>query len=407
MPLLKTNILNPLDPEQTEYLPHTYIKITGSRIEQIITHCPEPDYIDLSGYLCLPGFIDAHVHLSQLHSRGRFSASLMPWLRDHIFSEENKSQNLDFAHQISIDFFHELIRNGTTTAVIYTAPFFAACNIAFQTASEMGVRIIMGKTMMDNSNSYHLQENTDQSFQESVTLCERWHKATPLLEYAFSPRFAPVCSSRLLHMVGDFTTKNNIFIQTHISENLQEIKMVRELFPNFRNYAEVYEAHNLLHSRTLLAHAIHMEEAELKIIRNHNSKIIHCPDSNFFLKSGTFPLDKIKKAGIAFALGTDVGAGTSLSMLNTMKMYNYRQPEQTVTPSEAFYRATLAGAASLGKDDHLGSIIAGKEADLTFIEIPDLAQKSKEDLLSDLLFLGDKFRVKSVWIAGKSVYQAN
>ena len=403
MKIIKTNILNPISSEKSEFIKNIFISIEKSRFFSISKDIINTDFEDLTDCVCIPGLIDTHVHLSQLNVVGRHSPNLLDWLNDFIFVEESKSKNDDYARKVAEEFFTTSIKSGTTTSVIYTAPFKKACEIAFETAKEFGVRAIIGKTMMDCNSSELLKEDTETSFNESVQLFEKWNKETPLLEYIFSPRFAPVCSSKLMKKIGDFARKNNAFIQTHLSENKDEIKWVKELFPNCKSYAEVYEKHNLLGPKTILGHAIHLSDSELKMIKDSNSKIAHCPDSNFFLKSGIFPFEKIKNSNIDFALASDVAAGTSLSMFNVMKMCVYRQDNCAVSPEEAFYYATLGGAKVLGKEDIIGSIEVGKEADLAFIEIPNIKESEKSDLLSELVYLGNERKVKSVFVSGKKI----
>jgi len=403
MKIIKTNILNSISPEKSELLKDIFITIEKSKIISIINEITNAEFEDLTDCICIPGLIDTHVHLSQINVIGKHSPNLLDWLNDHIFAEEYRSKDEIYARKVAEEFFTTSIKSGTTTSVIYTAPFKKACDIAFETAKEFGVRVIIGKTMMDCNSPDYLLEETERSFDESVQLFEKWNNATPLLEYIFSPRFAPVCSSKLMKEIGDFARKNNAFIQTHLSENKDEIKLVKELFPNCKTYTEVYEKNSILGPKTILGHAIHLSDEELEIIKKADSKIAHCPDSNFFLKSGIYPFEKIKNANINFALASDVAAGTSLSMFNVMKMCIYRQDNYAITPEKAFYYATLGGAKVLGKEDIIGSIEVGKKADLVFMKILNIKEKEKFDLLSELVYLGREREVRNVFIAGKKV----
>ncbi|MBC8384538.1 MAG: guanine deaminase [Candidatus Cloacimonetes bacterium] len=405
MKIIKTNIMNPVSPQKSEFHKDIFITLDKSKITAISKQNFNTVFDDYSNFLCLPGFIDTHVHLSQFNVTGRHSTDLLKWLNKYIFAEEYKSKDEIYARKIAHNFFSASLKSGTTTSVIYTAPFRKACDIAFETAKEIGVRAMIGKTMMDCNSPKFLQENTEKSFSESVELFEKWNLKTPLLEYIFSPRFAPVCSSDLLKKVGDFANKNNAFIQTHLSENKNEIDWVKKLFPKCSSYTEVYEKHNILGSKTILGHAIHLVDEEFEILKNTDSKIAHCPDSNFFLKSGIFPMEKMKEKKIDFALASDVAAGTSLSMFNVMKMCIYRQDDYKVFPEEAFYYATLAGAKILGKENVIGSLEVGKEADLIFMEIPGILEKDKSELLAELVYLGNKMEVKRVFVAGKEIFK--
>lgn len=406
MSVIKTNVLTPLNDKKFMFLRNVFITIRNKRISSVETATDFHNYQDWTHLLCLPGFIDTHVHLSQYYIRGRNGNDLLKWLNDYVFVEEARSRDQNYARKLSRHFFQALLQAGTTTSVVYTAPQSAACETAFETAREMGVRAMIGKTMMDTNSPADLRENSDQSFQDSVALFQRWHQKTDLLEYIFSPRFAPVCTPGLMKKIADFARANQAFIQTHLAENTDEISLVKSLFPNAGSYTEVYHKYGLLGPRTILGHAIHLSDKEIALLAETKSKIAHCPDSNFFLKSGSFPLTKIKKAGIDFALATDVGAGTTLSMPEMMKLCNYRQSDYRVKPAEAFYYATLAGARVLGKEQDIGSVTAGKFADLIFLDLNPDNFPDGEDLLSCIIYLNREIKVKSVMIAGSTVFSA-
>ncbi|MCK4654445.1 MAG: guanine deaminase [Candidatus Cloacimonetes bacterium] len=404
MLIIKTNILNPISSDKVEFLPDTFISISDTKIESISKNIENRDFTDYSDSVCIPGLIDTHVHLSQYYVRGRHNSNLFDWLDNCTFPEELKSKDPQYAKKVAKDFFKASVKAGTTTSVIYTSPFKEACDIAFETAEKLGVRAIIGKTMMDTNSPEYLQEDTETSFRESVELFEKWNKKTELLEYVFSPRFAPVCSSQLMKMIGEFAQKNEAYIQTHLSENQDEIELVKKLFPKYKNYTEIYEKLGILGPKTLLGHGIHLDNEELEIIKNTESKIIHCPDSNFFLKSGVFPFEKIKKSGIDFALASDAAGGTSISMFNVMKMTCYRQDDYTVSPEEAFYYATLGGAKVLGKEDIIGSIEVGKDADIVFLKIPEQNKYNCSELLSKLIYVNEEVEIISTLVAGRKVF---
>ncbi|MCD4817483.1 MAG: guanine deaminase [Candidatus Cloacimonetes bacterium] len=402
--IVKTNILNPIDKFTTDFRKNIFITIENEKIASIESNNnPKFDFDDLTDCICIPGFIDTHVHLSQLKIRGKHSPNLLHWLNTYTFLEESKSSESNYAKKIAEDFFDELIRRGTTTSVIYVAPFKNATEIAFEVATQKKVRAIIGMTMMDQNSPDCLIQNTISAYEDSIELYEKWDKKTSLLNYIFTPRFAPTCSRELLKKTGDFAQKNKAYIQTHLSENLDEIKWVAELFPECNSYTEVYERYNILSGKTILGHCIHLSENERQIIKKTNSKVAHCPDSNFFLKSGTFKLNDIKESKIDFALASDVGGGTSLSMLNIMKMMNYRQEDYLISPQEAFYYATLGGAKVLGKENIIGSIDIEKCADLAFFKIPDIQKLDEIDVLSYLYYLGSELNTVLVLINGEKV----
>ena len=392
MKIIKTNILNPVSQDYTDLLKDTYLFIEQNKIK-LVTDVLESTHIEIedkTDCICLPGFIDTHVHLSQFRIRGKHSPNLLHWLNTYTFQEELRSKDEKYAREIAHEFFIDLRKKGTTTAVIYTAPFKKACDIAFEVAQEMGFHGFIGMTMMDQNSPEYLLQNTKQAFEDSVNLYEKWNSGK--LEYIFTPRFAPTCTRDLMQQVGEFAHQNSAFIQTHLSENSDEIKWVLELFPECKSYTDVYQRYNILGEKTILGHCIHLVDEELELIKNSKSKIAHCPDSNFFLKSGSFPFEKLQQLDIDFALASDVGGGTTLSMLEVMKMANYRQDSYIVSPESAFYYATLGGAKLLGREVYTGSIEPGKDADLNFI--PYSKEMDKKNILSDLLYLGNELKIE-------------
>ena len=403
--VIKTNILTPLSDKSLFYKANQYLTIDKSQIIEISSQPASEDYLDYSNTVCFPGFIDLHVHLSQLRVRGKHARGLLQWLNNYIFTEEHKSADPQFASDLAGQFFATLSASGTTTAVVYVAPDPGACDIAFQKARAAELRIIMGQTLMDRNCPENLCRDTEQSLEEAITLYKKWNQATPLLEYVFTPRFAPVCSPELMKGIGEFAATNNAYIQTHLSENKQEIKWVQEVFPDSQNYTEVYEKYGILGEKTLLGHAIHLSDQELAMISQKKSKITHCPDSNFFLHSGTFPLQRVLDQEIDFGLGSDVGAGTSLYMPQIMKMFIYRQEGYHVSLAEALYYSTLGAAKVLEKEHLIGSIEKGKEADLVFIRLPKNIERNSDDILSYVIYLSTSADVAATYVAGKECYK--
>ncbi len=394
---IKTNLLNPVSHDAAQLRKNCVLTIDGERIARI-DDSGEFD-IDYGDCVCLPGMIDAHVHLSQYHVRGMHAPHLIQWLDRYIFPEEAKSFDPAYARATAEAFFDALIKAGTTTAVIYVSASKEATEIAFQVAEQKGVRAVIGKVMMDTNSPEALQEDPKQSIRDSLELYDKWHGKTPLLDYVFSPRFAPVCSSGLMREIGQEASRRNAYIQTHLSENLDEIKWVEKLFPACGSYTEVYDRAGILTDRTLLGHCLHLSEEEIGLIRVRKSKIIHCPDSNFFLKSGVFPWRRIEESGIDFALASDVGAGTTLSMPQIMKMAIYRQ-EIALSPEEAFYRATVGGAKALSRENDLGMLKEGMLADMVFMRMP---VSDAREVLSRMIYLTDSSRIVAVYIHGNQV----
>ncbi len=405
MKTYRSHVLSPNDAESVRFLRNQAITIDGGSILMIEDYNPvrHRNAIDRSNCLCLPGLIDLHVHLSQYRIRGRYEPALLPWLKRHVFPEEARSSDISYANALAQEFFDALARAGTTTAVIYTAPFPVSCDTAFENALAKGYRALIGMTMMDQNSIAALQGETGAVLRQCIGLYEKWHGTSPLLDYIFTPRFAPTCSPSLLQGTAEYAATHDAWIQTHLSENQDEIAWVKNLF-SADTYTEVYDRYGVLRPKTLLAHCIHLSDQELEMIRDRDAKIVHCPDSNFFLKSGEFPLERIHKHGLDFALGSDVGAGTTLSMLYHAKMYNFRSSSLPVTPAGALYRITLGAADLLGWSDRIGSVETGKEADLIFIEAAALLDAGVEDITSALIFRGHELSVAETLINGKTVH---
>ena len=396
------NIVNPISPEEIQFLPKQVISIKESKISAITPLSEFQGRIDedRSNEYALPGFIDLHTHLSQYYIRGLYEPALLPWLNKYVFPEEERSKNIEYAEKLSRDFFSAMLKAGTTTCVIYTAPFFSACDMAFEIAKETGIRALIGMTMMDMNCPENLPQNSHKTLEESILLYEKWHGKNAKLDYIFTPCFAPTCSLELMKEVAKYAIEHNAWIQTHLSENKEEIEMVKEIF-GYKSYTEVYQKAGLLTQHSIFAHCIHLNDEEIKMLAENKCKIAHCPDSNFFLKSGEFPLQKIEEAGIEYGLGSDVGAGTSLNMLYHTKMMNYRQSDYPVLPAKALYHITLGSAKLLGVDEIIGSLEIGKEADIVFLK-PPLNYPLKNNGISQLVFCGQEFSLTETLVAGRN-----
>jgi guanine deaminase len=395
-----------VSPDRADFLPLQIICLDGHKIKSLAPYEPavHTNYENFSDCLALPGFIDLHVHLSQYRMRGLYEPALLPWLKHNVFPEEARSANDVYAKDLSNQFYQALCKAGTTTSVIYTAPFRQACDIAFQVAEEIGIRAKIGMTMMDQNSPVDLQQSTVSSLDSSFSLFETWHGKIALLDYIFTPRFAPTCSMDLMKQVGAYAAKHNAWIQTHLSENNDELTWVKDLF-GLNSYTEVYEKAGLINPRSIFAHAIHLDDNELSILKANNAKIAHCPDSNFYLKSGEFPLAEIENHGIQYGLGSDVGAGTKLSMLYHAKMMNFRQSKVSVLPQSALYHLTLGSAKLLDMDTLVGSLEPGKDADIVILRPPD-GYEINEQSISQLCFFGDEFSTQETIVAGKTLYTA-
>lgn len=394
----RCNIITPTKADKLLTLEDHVINIQDGKIRSIIPYAEDQgEWQDYRDCIALPGFIDLHAHISQFYVKGAHEPALLPWLQKHVFPAEKHSKNPDYARKISRLFFEETIRKATSFSVIYTAPFREAADAAFEIASMMGIKAKIGMSLMDTNSPDYLMHSRDYALSNSIDLEENW--TDPTLGHIFSPRFALSCSPELMREIGKYAQANSSFIQTHLSENPEEIRQVLKAFGQ-DSYTEVYRNLGLLTNKTILGHAIHLSDDELDTIKLSGAAIAHCPDSNFFLKSGVFPLSRIKEKGIPFALGSDIAAGTSLFMPYHAKMMNYRQDCALVSAQEMLFRITLRSAEILDLDTRIGSIESGKDADISFFKLPPELDFG-EHALSPFFFASDIFKLKQFLIDGK------
>jgi guanine deaminase len=374
-------------------------------------HYPLKDYSD---DLICPGFVDVHNHLSQYEFAGLGGAELLTWLKKYTFPHERKFKKDSVARSSAKVFFNDLIKNGTTTVATYVTIHKKAVDIAFKEAKKSGLRTFIGKVMMDQNSPEYLTENIDNSLRDSEELIEKWNGKEGRLFYILSPRFALSCSFELLRRVAELARRKNVHVQTHLAENMDELKAIKEFFPKYRSYTEVYEKAGLLGEKSIMAHCIYLSDSEIKVLKKTGTKIAHCPTSNRFLKSGIMPFRKYFDSGIDIGLGTDVAGGYSLSMFNEMKeavenskyadLYCDVAPPMTLP--EAFYAATLGGAKVLSMDKEIGSLEKGKKADFLIIDYLKYKKSNflkPRQILSKLIYRGDASVVQKVFVQGKQV----
>jgi len=358
----------------------------------------------------IPGLIDCHLHLPQLDQRGRFGATLIDWLDRYILPAETAFADEAVVMDVGVRFFKKLILNGTTTAAIYSSIHEKSTDLAFELAKAAGIRAVIGKVMMDQYAPSGLLETASESLAASERLCSKWHgKEGGRLRYAFTPRFAPTCSLDLWKNVGASAESSGAYIQSHIAETQRENKLVKDRFPRLPDYFSLFEQTGIAGPRTILGHAIHLSDDEYRRMAKSGTRIAHCPTSNMFLKSGALPMDRIDKAGVVYGLGTDVGAGTSLSLFTEMRHADFTQRDMVVSPVKAFYTATLGGAIALSMDQEVGSFAKGRFADFCVIDIKkvDFYYQLKDldtvDILSLLMYRGDGHVIDSVYVAGRKL----
>ena len=403
-----------------------YLVVSGEGlIEDVYEKDPRKKYknfhfFDRSDDLICPGFVDVHNHLPQYAFAGIGEKALLPWLENNTFPRESRFQQNEIAKSSAKVFFNDLIRNGTTTSLTYVTIHKSATDLAFEAAKKSGVRAIIGKVMMNQNSPQSLTEQIGKSLKESVELIDKWHGYDDRLFYVLTPRFAITCSWELMKAIGKLAKDSGVYIQTHLSENLDEIAFTKKLFPNYKNYTDIYYRAGILGPRTIMAHCIHLNGKEISLIKRTKTKIAHCPTSNRFLMSGIMPFRSFRNKNLEMGLGTDVAGGYSLSMFNEMKeaienskslfVFSKGEIGPPMSIPEAFYLATLGGAEVLSMNDQIGSLEKGKKADFLIIDykaIDPMGGKSDyqepEQILSKLIYRGFSSVIKEVFIGGKRV----
>lgn len=375
----------------------------------VITHYPNS--------IIMPGFIDAHIHYPQVEIIGSYGTQLLEWLNKYTFPTEAKFDDEQHAYNIAEFFVQELKRNGTTSASVFCTSAPESVDAIFQSAQEDNMLILAGKMMMDRGALKSILDTAQSSYDDSKALINKWHNKGRAI-YTVSPRFALTSTPEQLEMARALMAEfDDVRLQTHISENKAEIARAMELFPNNKNYTDIYDQYDLLEGRAIYGHAIHMSEEELRRFHETGATIAHCPTSNFFIGSGLFDIAAVKQdtRPVKLGLGTDVGGGTSFSMLQTMsEMYKMAQLRGiSVTAVQSFYLATLGSATALGIEDRVGTFKVGHDADIIVIDpratpllnLRTNVADSLDELLFVLMICGDDRVIESTYIAGKEVYE--
>jgi guanine deaminase len=379
----------------------------------VLARAPEGALVDdHAGSIITAGFIDAHIHYPQTQVIGSYGAQLLDWLHDYTFVEEQKFADPAHCARIAEFFLDELFRCGTTTAMVYCTVHPGSAEAFFAAAEKRGARMIAGKVMMDRDAPEALMDTAQRGYDESKALIERWSKRGRL-SYAITPRFAVTSTQGQLEAAGALAREFlECYVQTHADENKAEIARVAALFPEARSYIDIYARAGLTGPRSVFGHCIHLQDGEVAELAASRSIAAFCPTSNLFLGSGLFDQARLVGAGVRIALATDVGGGTSYSMLRTAaEGYKVLQLNGQSWPAlEALYRMTLGNARALSLDDRIGSIERGKEADLVVLDsraTPALAHRMEtaggnlEVELFALITMGDDRAVRQTYVAGE------
>ncbi|XP_072244282.1 guanine deaminase [Leuresthes tenuis] len=369
----------------------------------------------------IPGMIDTHIHASQYSYAGTaLDLPLLQWLNTYTFPVESRFKDLEFAQKVYTQVVKRTLRNGTTTACYFATIHTDASLLLGQIANDFGQRALVGKVCMDRNNSVkHYKETIQESQDETYRFIKELSKKEyPLVKPVVTPRFAPSCTEALLVQLGAIAKNNNLHIQSHISENTEELKLVQELFPDSESYTDVYHKCNLLTDKTVMAHGCHLSDKELALFRETGTSLSHCPNSNFSLCSGVLDVRNVLNHKVKLGLGTDVAGGYSSSMLDAVrraldasKVLTIQNPDhETLTFEEVFRLATLGGSQALSLDDQTGNFEVGKDFDALRVNVAasdgpiDLIQhEAPKLLLEKFLNLGDDRNIVEVFVAGRKV----
>ncbi|WP_421682321.1 guanine deaminase [Stutzerimonas urumqiensis] len=387
----------------------------GAASELLPTLPAGTEVIEYKDALITPGFIDTHIHYPQTGMIASYGEQLLDWLNTYTFPTERAFADKAHASEVAEVFLRELLRNGTTTALVFGSVHKESVDAFFEQAHKLDLRMIAGKVLMDRNAPDYLTDTAESGYADSKALIERWH-GKGRLHYAVTPRFAPTSTPEQLALAGKlFKEYPDLYMHTHLSENRKEIEWVRELFPERKGYLDVYDHHDLIGARSVFAHGVHLCDDECKRLGETGSAVAFCPTSNLFLGSGLFDLEKVEGFGVRVGLGTDVGAGTSFSQLQSLnEAYKVMQLQgKKLDPFKSLYLATLGGARALYLDDRIGNLQPGKDADFVVLDYKAtplidyrLRQaRSLEERLFALMILGDDRAVKETYAAGVSVHR--
>ena len=373
---------------------------------------------DHAGKLVMAGFIDTHIHYPQTRVIASYGAQLLEWLRKYTFVEEQRLRERGHADAVARFFLDELFRQGTTTAMVYCTVHPESVDAFFEEGLRRDARMIAGKVMMDRNAPAGLTDDPQRGYDESKALIARW-RGRGRLDYAVTPRFAVTSSEAQLEAAGALLRETpGAYMQTHLDENVAEIAFVKQQFPWAATYLAVYERYGLLGRRSVFGHCIHLEPSEVAALAATGSVAAFCPTSNLFLGSGLFDMKRLDDHGVRVSLATDVGGGTSYSMLQTAnEAYKVLQMGGQSWPAvQAFYQMTLGNARALGLEDRIGSIREGLEADIIVLDAratPAMAHRMDSvagDIAEELFILmmmGDDRAVSQTYVAGRPVKDAD
>jgi guanine deaminase len=369
--------------------------------------------VDHGQHLLLPGFIDAHAHYAQTGIIASWGKRLIDWLNSYTFPEEMRFGDRVYADTIAGQYMDFLLAQGTTSVCTFCTIHPASVDALFNAATARNMRVFAGKTCMDRNAPDGLRDTAQSAYDDSRALLQNWH-GTGRNSYVITPRFSPTSTPEQLEALGALWAEHpECLMQTHLSEQLDEIDWVKSLFPQARDYLDTYEQFGLLNERGLYGHAIHLEEREKSRLREVNASLIHCPTSNTFIGSGLFDMNGLTADGHLVGLATDTGGGSSFSMLRSMAAaYEIGQLKgRPLHPSELLWLATAGSAQALHCGDQIGNLTPGLEADFTVVDLastPAIAQRADRattiwEALFPTIMMGDDRAIRETWVAGQKI----
>jgi guanine deaminase len=416
-------------PEAVRYLPdgvllvHQGQVVSLSPYAEVASTLQAVPLVDYTGQLIMPGMIDTHVHYPQMEMMAAYGEQLLEWLNRYTFPTEHQFQDVAYARSIADRFLDELLKNGTTTALVFAAVFPESVDAFFAAAEARNLRMISGKVMMDRNAPSYLCDTAEQSYRDSKALIEKWHGRGRLL-YAVTPRFAGTSSPAQLKLAARLLQEfPGVYLHTHLSENRDEVAWITSLFPDCAGYLDIYDQAGLVGDRAIFAHGVQLTDEEFQRLSAAQAAISFCPTSNLFLGSGLFRIEQAKSVDhpVKLGLGTDVGAGTSFSLLQTAnEAYKVAQLRgQKLSAFKALFLATLGGARALNLEDRLGNFEPGKEADFIVLnpratsllalrnaaETPETLEALADRAFS-LVILGDDRAITATYIMGTLAYKS-
>ncbi|NRA98797.1 MAG: guanine deaminase [Rhodobacteraceae bacterium] len=371
---------------------------------------PNARVTEYGDHLLIPGFVDAHAHYPQTAIIASWGKRLIDWLNTYTFPEESRFGDADYAAEIANRYLDLIVANGTTTVASYATIHPQSVTALFEAAEARGMRLLAGKTCMDRNAPDTLRDTAQTAYDDSKALLEHWHDRGRL-KYVITPRFSPTSTPDQLSALGALWAEHpDCLMQTHLSEQTDEIAWVQSLFPDARDYLDTYEMHGLLGAGGVYGHAIHLTDRERARLLEVDASVVHCPTSNTFIGSGLFDMDGLTTAGMRVGLATDTGGGSSFSMLRTMAAaYEVAQLRgRPLHPTELIWLATEGSARALRLEGTVGRLAPGAEADITVLDLastPAIAQRAERakdvwEALFATIMMGDDRAIASVWIDG-------